>query len=137
MTRVLVEPRSCDRGLRKHDASTLSATLPTKSRLGQIFFNRVDFLVVSWNDLIFARTLDRKSQFNFLNLIGQQKVKFFTVRSIFFFIGAMKSIFCNFHSFFYSSPISSNGQARCQISAVGVFGCVWERSPRRSGILQE
>ena len=30
MTRVQVEPRSCDRGHRKNDAFTLSATLPTK-----------------------------------------------------------------------------------------------------------
>ena len=29
VTRVRVEPRSCDRGRRKNDAFTLSATLPT------------------------------------------------------------------------------------------------------------
>ena len=35
------------------------------------FFNYVNFLVVSWNDVIVARTLDRKSRFHILNLIGQ------------------------------------------------------------------
>ena len=34
------------------------------------FFNRVSFFVKSRNGVIFARILDRKSQFHILNLIG-------------------------------------------------------------------
>jgi len=40
------------------------------------FFNEVNFLVVSLNDVIFARTLDRKSTCHILNLIDQLKVNF-------------------------------------------------------------
>jgi len=40
------------------------------------FFGKVNVLVVSLNDVIFARTLDRKSMFHILNLIGQYKANF-------------------------------------------------------------
>jgi len=40
------------------------------------FFNKVNFLVVSLNGVIFARNLDGKSPCHILNLIGQLKVNF-------------------------------------------------------------
>jgi len=56
---------------------------------------KVNFVVVSLNGVIFARTLDRKSKFHILNLIGQQKVNFLPLGQYSFY-RAMKSIFHNY-----------------------------------------
>ena len=73
-------PRKVTAVIISDNASSIMTTGPLLMTTASIF-NKANFLVLR---TFFARTLDTRSKFRVLNLKGQLKIQFFTVRSSFF-----------------------------------------------------